>query len=308
MFAWVWLYILQSQNSAESVNPGTLCDGGVLRAQHSPPRGRLLFIPVMSILLGISASLHTTCCAQQCGEARASRVVVIACQSQSQGSVSSHQSDKAYPDAVCLPSPHVLPPTIGCPSSITCLNFLSVYHKLMLVGTYSIIILFLLCNSLFEKKWKEIYNLRKKVFNLRGDCFCVCVEVLGKRAVRGDKKVTPQYTLAAGKQTQHIDYIIFTDTQSSLWLMFTWHEVNSALDCRLLLCISFEAVPPVYAHLWPVPTPNFPHHIQSRAANGQLHYSQYLKSPLMCFPLVWSLVSSESQSFKCSCADWGCRW
>ena len=98
MFAWVWLYILQSRNSAESVNPGTLCDGGVLRAQHSPLRGRLLFIPVMSILLGISASLHTTCCAQQCGEARASRVVVSACQSQSQGSVSSHQSEKAYPD------------------------------------------------------------------------------------------------------------------------------------------------------------------------------------------------------------------
>ena len=36
-----------------------------------PGRGELLFIPVMSILLGISASLHTTCCAQQCGEARA---------------------------------------------------------------------------------------------------------------------------------------------------------------------------------------------------------------------------------------------
>lgn len=45
--------------------------------------------------------------------------------------------------------------------------------------------------------------------------------MLGKRAVRGDKKGTPQYTLAAGKQTQNIDYIIFTDTQSSPWLMFT---------------------------------------------------------------------------------------
>lgn len=98
------------RNSAESVNPGTLCDGGVLRAQHSPLRGRLLFFPVMSILLGISASLHTTCCAQQCGEARASRVVVSACQSQSQGSVSSHQSEKPNPDVACLPPPHVLPP------------------------------------------------------------------------------------------------------------------------------------------------------------------------------------------------------
>lgn len=98
------------ENSAESVNPGTLCDGGVLRAQHSPLRGRLLFFPVMSILLGISASLHTTCCAQQCGEARASRVVVSACQSQSQGSVSSHQSEEPYPDVACLPTPHVPPP------------------------------------------------------------------------------------------------------------------------------------------------------------------------------------------------------
>lgn len=120
MFAWVWLYSLQSWNSAESVNPGTLCDGRALRAQHSPLWGRLLFFPVMSILLGISASLHTTCCAQQCGEARASRVVVSACQSQSQGSVSSHQSEKPYPDVACLPSPHVQPPYIGCPFSITC--------------------------------------------------------------------------------------------------------------------------------------------------------------------------------------------
>lgn len=96
--------------TVQSVNPGTLCDGGVLRAQHSPLWGRLLFIPVMSILLGISASLHTTCCAQQCGEARASRVVVSVCQSQSQGSVSSHHSEKPYPDVACLPSPHALPP------------------------------------------------------------------------------------------------------------------------------------------------------------------------------------------------------
>lgn len=110
MFAWVWLSLLQSRNSAESVNPGTLCDGGVLRAQHSPLWGRLLFIPVMSILLGISASLHTTCCAQQCGEARASRVVVSVCQSQSQGSVSSHHSEKPYPYVACLPCPHALPP------------------------------------------------------------------------------------------------------------------------------------------------------------------------------------------------------
>lgn len=42
-----------------------------------------------------------------------------------------------------------------------------------------------------------------------------------ERAVRGDKKGAAQYTLAAGKQTQNIDYIIFTDTQSSLRLMFT---------------------------------------------------------------------------------------
>lgn len=45
--------------------------------------------------------------------------------------------------------------------------------------------------------------------------------MLEKGAVRGDEKGTPQYTLAAGKQTQNIDYIIFTDTQSSPWLMFT---------------------------------------------------------------------------------------
>lgn len=105
--------IPQSWNGAELVNPGTLCDGGVLRAQHSPPRGRLLFFPVMSTLLGISASLHTTCWAQQCGEARASGVVVSACQSQSQGSVSSHQSEKLYPDVTCLPSLHVPPPEAG---------------------------------------------------------------------------------------------------------------------------------------------------------------------------------------------------
>lgn len=113
MFAWEWLYIPQSWNGAELVNPGTLCDGGVLRAQHSPPRGRLLFFPVMSILLGISASLHTTCWAQQCGEARTSGVVVSACQSQSQGSVSSHQSEKLYPDATCLPSLHLPLPDTG---------------------------------------------------------------------------------------------------------------------------------------------------------------------------------------------------
>lgn len=45
--------------------------------------------------------------------------------------------------------------------------------------------------------------------------------MLGKRAVRGEREGTPQYTLAAGKQTQNIDYIIFTDTPSSPWLMFT---------------------------------------------------------------------------------------
>lgn len=37
--------------------------------------------------------------------------------------------------------------------------------------------------------------------------------MLGKRAVRGDKEGAPQYTLAAGKQTQNIDYIIFTDNR-----------------------------------------------------------------------------------------------
>lgn len=105
MFAWEWLYIPQSWNGAELVNPGTLCDGGVLRAQHSPPRGRLLFFPVMSILLGISASLHTTCWAQQCGVARESGVVVSTCQSQSQGSVSSHQSEKLVPRRYLSPTP-----------------------------------------------------------------------------------------------------------------------------------------------------------------------------------------------------------
>lgn len=105
MFAGEWLYIPQSWNGAELVNPGTLCDGGVLRAQHSPPRGRLLFFPVMSILLGISASLHTTCWAQQCGEARESGVVVSTCQSQSQGSVSSHQSEKLVPRRYLSPTP-----------------------------------------------------------------------------------------------------------------------------------------------------------------------------------------------------------
>lgn len=39
--------------------------------------------------------------------------------------------------------------------------------------------------------------------------------MFGKRAVRGDKKGAIQYTRAAAKQTQNIDYIIFTDTQSS---------------------------------------------------------------------------------------------
>lgn len=45
--------------------------------------------------------------------------------------------------------------------------------------------------------------------------------MLGKRAVRGDKKGTPQYTLAAEKQTENIDFIIFTDSRNSPWLMFT---------------------------------------------------------------------------------------
>lgn len=107
---------------------------------------------------------------------------------------------------------------------------------------------------------------------------------------------------------KHWFYHLHRPPESSLQLMFTWHKINSILDRRLLLCISFATLAPVYVCLWPVPTPNFPHHIQSRPANGQLHYSQYLKSPLMRFPAVCSSVSSESQSFKCSCADCGCRW
>lgn len=39
--------------------------------------------------------------------------------------------------------------------------------------------------------------------------------MLGKRAVRGDEEGAAQYTLAAGKQTQNIDYIIFTGGRSS---------------------------------------------------------------------------------------------
>lgn len=70
--------------------------------------------------------------------------------------------------------------------------------------------------------------------------------MLGKRAVRGDKEGAPQYTLAAGKQTQNIDYIIFTDNQSSPRLMFTRREVNSAPDHGLMLCISFAAAPRRY--------------------------------------------------------------
>lgn len=133
MFAWEWLYIPQSWNGAELVNPGTLCDGGVVRAQHSPPRGRLLFFPVMSILLGISASLHTTCCAQQCGEARASGVVVSACQSQSQGSVSSHQSENLYPDVTCLPSLHLPHPGSGisCRSLINEISLMKTTCKMI---------------------------------------------------------------------------------------------------------------------------------------------------------------------------------
>lgn len=103
-------YTLQSRRSAESVNPATSDDRRVLCAQHSPLWGRPLFIPVMSILLGISASLHTARCAQQCGEARARRVVVSVCQSQSQGSVSSHQSKRLRPDVARLPSPRAPPP------------------------------------------------------------------------------------------------------------------------------------------------------------------------------------------------------
>lgn len=104
--------IFCNPETVQFVNPGTLYDRGALRAQHSSRQGRLLFFQVMSILLGISASLHTTYCAQQCGEARASRVVVSACQSQSQGSVSSHQSEKLYPDVACLP-PHRVPSLEG---------------------------------------------------------------------------------------------------------------------------------------------------------------------------------------------------
>lgn len=130
-----------------------------------------------------------------------------------------------------------------------------------------------------------------------------------KGAVRGDEQRTPQYTPPAGGQIGNIDYIVFTDAQISARSLFTPQPVNSAVvECRAPLCISFTACPLVYVHPWPVPAHNFPHHIQSRAANGQLHYVQYLKSPLLCFPPVRSSVSSESQSFKCSCADCGCRW
>lgn len=152
---------------------------GVLRAQHSPLQGRLLFIPVMSILLGISASIHTTCCAQQCGEARASRVVVSACQSQSQGSVSSHQSEKSYPDVACLPSPHGLPlKAVLFPLLVVLVISTSTRRKLMLLETFDY---FIHCLKLIER---NIFLQLKKgeentLFSTSREavCFCVCVGV-----------------------------------------------------------------------------------------------------------------------------------
>lgn len=117
--------------------------------------------------------------------------------------------------------------------------------------------MFVLCVLSFKKVWRNIIfqlNGVQKMCSLqpRGSLLFVSLFgleykkgrlALGKWAVRGDKKGTPLYAAAAAKQTQNIDYIIFTDTQSSLWLLFTWHEVNSASDCRLPLCISFAALP-----------------------------------------------------------------
>lgn len=97
--------------TVKSVNLATQCDGSVLRASHSPPPACLLFISVMSSWLWISPSLHTACCAQQCGEAQASWVVVSACQSQCQGSVSSHQSESLWPASARFISPQ---PCVVC--------------------------------------------------------------------------------------------------------------------------------------------------------------------------------------------------
>lgn len=84
-------------------------------------KDRLLFSPVMSILLGISASLHTACCAQQRGEAGAAGAPVSACQSQSQGSVNSHHSEKLCPDVTCLQNPGIffVPPPPPSPPTTT---------------------------------------------------------------------------------------------------------------------------------------------------------------------------------------------
>lgn len=119
---------------------------------------------------------------------------------------------------------------------------------------------------------------------------------------RWNKRNTTIHSSSWKTNTKHWLYHLYRHPKLTAVWCLPDTKVNSASDCTL--CISFcRPCPPVYVRLWPVPAPNFHHHIQSRPANGQLHYSQYLKSPLVCFQPVCSSVSSESRSFKCSCAD-----
>lgn len=195
---------------------------------------------------------------------------------------------------------------------------LPVFHLLYLPSTngpfFSLFDVWSFCfykSRVFFFSYWSFLRIEVLCWNSReGVCFCLRESIRGRaeRAVRGDRRERHNILRLLENKQKTLIFIICTDTRSSLWLMFTWHKINSILERRLGLCISFAAMPSVYVCLWPVPAPNFPHHIQSRPANGQLHYSQYLKSPLMHYPAVWSSVSSESPSFKCSCADCGCRW
>lgn len=61
---------------------------------------------------------------------------------------------------------------------------------------------------------------------------------------------------------ERIDYIIYTALKAHE-LLFSWNEVNRTSDSSVVLCVSFAPWPFRCRH-WPLPSSNFPHHIQIR--------------------------------------------
>lgn len=79
---------------------------------------------------------------------------------------------------------------------------------------------------------------------------------------------TPKHTHTHPHKTrsrnryERIDYFIYTALKAHE-LLFSWNEVNRTSDSSVVLCVSFAPWPFRRRH-WPLPSSNFPHHIQIR--------------------------------------------